>query len=192
ERPQLSFNPDYSQGFNLILPQISRLRGGAQLLSGAAILDLHEGRYGNAWTNIDTLAALVAKGSTEALLISEMIRIAIGNFAITATWEALQAPELNEHQMKQVQKTWESVDVMAQAWLALGMERPMFTGALAEAREGYGVILGRGTPVNPAGSGLAELAQLSKDVLGNPSEGLKAMIHRYPAYWHWKFWESYE
>ncbi|HWX20368.1 MAG TPA: hypothetical protein VN578_10760 [Candidatus Binatia bacterium] len=42
------------------------------------------------------------------------------------------------------------------------------------------------------GSALSELAELGKGVLENPRAGLKAIVYRYPGYWAWKWWQSYD
>src|SRR5439155_16469605 len=41
-------------------------------------------------------------------------------------------------------------------------------------------------------SGLDELVELGKDVLEDPSKGLKELLRRYPGYWGWKWWWSYD
>jgi hypothetical protein len=36
------------------------------------------------------------------------------------------------------------------------------------------------------------LADLSKKLLEDPGEGIKALAHRYPGFWIWKTWQSYD
>src|SRR5208337_616486 len=76
--PTLAFDLDYRQGPALLLPHLARLKGVAQWLGAEAMLDLHEGRSANAWTNLVALTALVRDYKDEPLLISELVRIAIG------------------------------------------------------------------------------------------------------------------
>jgi hypothetical protein len=38
----------------------------------------------------------------------------------------------------------------------------------------------------------ASLAQLGQELLDNPKSGLRNFAHRYPGYWGWKCWQSYD
>ena len=71
----------------------------------------------------------------EPLLISALVRIAIGAIAVAPTWEAVQSSEGEDPQLKEVQTTWESVDFLAQAESALAMERPVMKRYFAKARD---------------------------------------------------------
>ena len=53
------------------------IRIAAQWLSGAAIVDLHEGHLESALENIEALAALAQLHREESLLVSQMIRVAV-------------------------------------------------------------------------------------------------------------------
>jgi hypothetical protein len=192
EQPALCFNLDYSQGFALLLPHLARLKSGAQLLAVAAVMDLHEGRVANAWTNLEVLAALMAKDKDEAVMISTLVRCAVGAIAISATWEGLQSPAIPDAQLKRVQEIYESAELASQAELALEMERVTWTKTFADARESYSVVQSGGFTPSASTSGLSELADLGKKLLEDPGEGIKALAHRYPGYWIWKNWQSYD
>lgn len=192
QAPVLSFDLDYHQGFNLLLPHLSQLKTISQWLSADAILCLHEGRVTNAWDDLLALAQLAERDKDEPVLISLLVRIAMGSIAINATWEALQAPAGPEEQLQQVQATWESVDLLTQAEAAFAMSRAVEESGLAAWRESYPNLQGGPFATGGGGSGLAELAQLSKDVLNDPKEGIKALAQRYPGYWCWRYWQSYD
>ena len=192
EDPVIAFDLNYSQGFNLAVSHLMCVKRVSQWLSAAAILDLHEGRSSNAWENLQALIALVEKNKTEPLMISELVRIALGQIALNATWEALQCSDWRDEQLGELQKMWASVDLLTQAESVLAMERAMGEKVFAEGRQSYAVITSGSFSAGAKGSGLAELTQMGKDVLDDPKEGLRALARRYPGYWAWRCWQSYE
>jgi len=171
---------------------LSRLKSTAQFLSAATSLDLHENRFAAGCANLEALSRMVARFKNEPLIISELVRLAIGNIALNTAWEALQSPQWQERQLQELQATWESIDYFSQAESALSMERAMVTKTFDAARESYAAIGSGAFPGTAANSSLAELAQLGKEVLDNPKEGLSNMARRYPGYWGWKLWQSYD
>ncbi len=191
EKPAIAFNLDYSQGFHVLLPHLPQLKGAAQLLSAATMLELHKGGVTNAVWNLRALTALAARYQDEPLMISSLVRIAIAAIAMSAAWETLQSPDLTDEQLAALQADWEGVDVLPQFEAALAMERAMTGPAFAECRKSPRAVLAMTRP-GGASSGLAELAELGKAVLDHPGEGLKEIARRYPGYWAWKGWWSYE
>ena len=182
----------YGQGFALLMPHLTRLKGLAQWLSAATILELHEGRAGNAWGNLKALTALVDRDKGEALMISELVRIAIGSIAVTTAWEALQLRDWREADLRELQTAWESVEFVAQAETAISMERAMGEKSFEAGRQSFSVITGGGLTSGGTSSGLAELTQMAQEVMDNPRAGFQNIVHRYPGYWGWKWWGSYE
>src|SRR5437867_882644 len=191
EGNSLGFNLSYEQGFSLMLPQLTRLKGAAQWLSAVAVLELHEGRTSNAWQTIGALTALVERNKNESLMICELVRIAISSIAVATTWEALQANGWRDQELKELQGAWASVDFLSQTEAALAMERAMGEKTFEVGRGSYAMI-SAGFSGASAASSLAELKQLGQDVIDNPKEGLRNMARRYPGYWHWKWWQSYD
>jgi len=124
-------------------------------------------------------------------MISELVRIAIGQFAINSTWEALQSPDLSDAQLRELQSAWESVDFAEQTEAVLAMERVSDTLTFSHWRESYPSPSELGL-ADSSKSGLAELRELGQNVLEDPKEGAKALWHRYPGYWTWKWWQSYD
>ncbi len=192
EAPVLSFDLDYQQGYELLLPHLVRLKSVALWLSAAAMLDLHEGQTTNAWENLVAMSALVQRYQEEPIAISELVRIAMGAITVNAAWEALQSPAGTEEQLEWVQTSWESMDLMTQAESVLAMARAVDGTGFAAWRKSYPALAASGLGGGTAGSGLAELAQLGKDVIDDPKQGLKALVTRYPGYWAWKGWQSYD
>src|SRR5882672_528251 len=116
---------NYRLGFNVLLGHLTRLKSTAQFLSAATLLDLHEDRFAEAWENLLALNRIVARFKDEPLMISELVRLALGNIALNTSWEALQSTQWQDRQLQELQVIWESVDYFAQAELALSMERAM-------------------------------------------------------------------
>src|ERR1043166_3932837 len=163
EKPSLAFDLDYRAGIHLALSHLPQVKQVAQWLGAAAILDLHEGRMNDAGQNLLALAALVERNKDEPLMISELVRAAIAAMAVAPTWEAL-----------------------------LEMERATGEQLFHEARESYSVLASGGYWTRPNSSGLSELAQMGKETLSDPFQGLSDIARRYPGYWSWKCWQSYE
>jgi len=184
-----AFDVDYSAGAQVLLPHLSRLKSVAQWLSLAAMVDLHQDRLTNACENLDALALAAAEYKGDALLISQLVRIAMSAIALSATWEGLQSPGWNEEQLRRLQARWESIDFVRQGTSALAVERTFGERAFEAGRRSYNAI---STSFGAsATSGLSQLAQMGKDVMENPADGIKNILHRYPGYWGWKYWQSY-
>jgi hypothetical protein len=194
-KPTLVFNLDYSQGFHMTFAPLAQIKGAAQWLSAATALELHEGRVTNALDNLSAMTALVSHYKDEPLMISSLVRIAIAAITVNTVWEALQSSHLTEEQLARLQADWEAVDFLTQAEAALAMERAMSEKYLADLRASPRSLLAAMNPmgggVSP-GSGLDELMELGKGVLDDPRQGLKELLHRYPGYWGWKWWWSYD
>ena len=189
--PTLAFDLDYNQGAGLLLGHLAMLKSISQWLEVACVLDLHEGRTTNAFENLAALVVLGSKQGHEPLLIAELVRIAISAIGVATTWEVLQSSDWSEDQLKTLQTSWEEIDWLSQAESALAMERASLAKAYAQARASAAVaqsmFMGAG-----ARSSLSELAELGKEVLQHPQAGLRSFMRQYPAYWAWRWWQSYD
>lgn len=123
DRPKLDFELDYRKEFSLLLPQLEGLKRSAQLLSAAAVLDLHEGNAGGASTNICILLALVHADEAEPILISHLVRIAMVAIAENPTWELLQATNTTDAQLAFLQKNWEQLEFFDSAEKTFELDR---------------------------------------------------------------------
>jgi hypothetical protein len=132
--PSLDFHLDYHAGFSLLLPHLSRLKQAAQRLSAAASYELHLGETEAAITNIGTMLAIVKGMHDEPLVISQLVRIAIANIAIAATWELLQSPGTTDAQLAEVQREWAELEFSRAAENALVMERAMMQELVRKMR----------------------------------------------------------
>jgi len=120
---EFSFNLDYKQGFNLLLPHLAKIKGVAQRLSAATLCDLHNGKFSEAAANLGALLRLPEVVRDEPLVISQLVRIAIAAIAIGPTWEALQSESWTDEQLARFHKGWESLEFLQAMERAIEMER---------------------------------------------------------------------
>ena len=92
---------------NFYLAQSKRA---AQRLEAAALCDLHQGDTASAVKNLRAMLALVKAMRDERLVISELVRIAIAQIALTANWEILQSPNMTDEQLAELQRDWMGLD----------------------------------------------------------------------------------
>ncbi len=135
EKPAFDFQIKYEQGFdglnftNLYLAESKRA---AQRLESAALSDLHRGDTASVVGNLRAMLALVKAMRDERLVISELVRIAIANIALTVNWEVLQSTNLTDGQLAELQRDWMSLDFIRGDENAMAMER--VTGRITSAK----------------------------------------------------------
>jgi hypothetical protein len=191
--PVLAFDLDYAQGPAVPLDHLPSLKGIAQWLSAAAIFDLHEGHGDHAWTNMVALNALSKNYRGEPVLISDLVRISIAAIAANTAWEALQTTNADDNLLGNIQSSWEGMDFLAEAEAVVAMDRALGRIGFAHARDSYdGFSAGGWSMGGSTNSRLSELRQLGEDTLEDPKEGIKNLLRRYPKYWYWSYWQSYE
>ncbi len=79
------------------------------MLYNAVIADLHSDNLDAAIANLHALTGLAQMNRNEIVLGTQMIRIAIAEAGLGATWEALQAPGWDEPRLASLQHDWEQV-----------------------------------------------------------------------------------
>ncbi len=125
KKPGFDANRNYRFGFNLLLPHLVEFKRLAQVLSGAALLELRQGKASAASEDLEAMLALSRGQKDERLVISQLVRIAIGPIAVGATWQALQTPGWNDDQLARLQAGWQSLEFLGAMAHALEMERTM-------------------------------------------------------------------
>lgn len=178
-KPDFDFQINYYAGFtnftttNLFLIES---KSAALKLSRAVVYDLHSGDTASAVQNIRVLLAITQALRDERLDISELVRIAMASIAVSANWELLQATNLTDGQLAELQKGWENLDFIQSAEDAMAMERAMGEITLAQHRksdselEGY---LDMGPPGLPSDETFWDRAK------------------RKPELFMWRYWWSY-
>lgn len=135
DRPILDFHLDYGQGFTLLLPHLAPLKRCAQHLSIGTICDLQRGDTVSATVKIRAIMAIAKGMENERLIISQLVRIAIANIAMAATWELLQSPNATDAQLSLLQGEWTKADFLQGCENAVMMERAMCEAATARMHQ---------------------------------------------------------
>jgi hypothetical protein len=152
DRPVIDFHLDYGQGFTLLLPHLAPLKRCAQHLSIGAICDLQRGDTVSAVIKIRAILAIAKGMENERLIISQLVRIAIANIAVAATWELLQSPNATDDQLGLLQSEWTKADFLQGCENAVTMERAMCEAATARMHQSsdefrnYATMFSRNTP----------------------------------------------
>lgn len=135
DRPALDFHLDYGQGFTLLLPHLGPLKRCAQHLSISAICDLQRGDAAAAAVKIRSMLAITTAMEDERLIISQLVRLAIVNIAVSATWELLQYPKVTDEQLAELQREWTAAEFLCGGENALLMQRALSEAAAARMRQ---------------------------------------------------------
>lgn len=135
EKPNFDFQIKYEQGvadLNFTNFYLAQSKRAAQRLSSAVFCDLHRGDTASAVKNLRAMLALVKAMRDERLVISELVRIAIAQIALSVNWEILQSPNLTDEQLAELQNDWKSLDFIRGDENALAMEHE--TGEISLAK----------------------------------------------------------
>ena len=92
-------------------------------MEAAVLCDLHQGDTASAVKNLRAMLALVKAMRDERLVISELVRIAIAQIALTVNWEILQSPNMTDEQLAEMQRGWMGLDFIHGYKNAVAMER---------------------------------------------------------------------
>lgn len=114
------------------------IRGAAQWLAAAAIMELHQENLEEALKTIEALAALARLHRQDGTLVSQMIRVAVAGLGLNVTWEALQAPGWTEAQLQRLQNAWTELDLIAGVEQGFTGERAGGEDFFAAMHEGRG------------------------------------------------------
>jgi hypothetical protein len=162
--PDLDFHLDYNMGPTLMLPHLSPLKRSAQILSAAALADLHKGDAASAAQHVRAMLAVAQGLRDEPLVISQLVRIAIAQIAVSATWELLQSPTVSEAGLKQIQADFAQQDFVGGMQRSFEMERAMGGMTIRHFRERggiydvYGSLMG-GPGAAPASTNMADVIE---------------------------------
>jgi hypothetical protein len=190
ERPEMVFNLDYTKGFNLLLPHLAKHKAASVALVNAALVGLHNEQRAAALTNLLAAVRLV-RLNEEPLLISQLVRAAIGYITVAGAWEALQASGWQDGQLRALQSEWEAWD-MKRGWLAaMHMERALGSDAFAQCRgnpEMMWMLDSLGLGAMPSSH---TRSSFFDDLVNNPKQaGERAIVFGITL--GWTLWFSYE
>lgn len=123
---------DYANGFTMLLPHLAGLKGSSQTLRRGMLIALHEHQPDEALQDLLALKTLTDIQRNEPLIISQLVRVAVGEISLGAVWQALQADGWTDAQLAALQRTWQEPHFLLGMSRAVEMERVMtgeyFTG----------------------------------------------------------------
>lgn len=119
----LDFNLQYNQRFEMRLTHLGQEKKAAQRLTSSAMAALRSGDSALAVTNISAMLALVNGTREERTAISQLVRIAVAQITIAASWELLQSPATTDEELFSLQKNWSQLDFIHAAESVLPLER---------------------------------------------------------------------
>ena len=120
------FQLDYSAGFSgLPFAHLSRMKAPASWLRAASLSALYQTNFAEARDQLVALAKLSQVITNEALLISQLVRIAIFQIGVAAVWEALQADGWNDADLAAIQNAYGDFAAVGSMERAMEMERAL-------------------------------------------------------------------
>jgi len=107
------------------LNHLARMKSLSQVLSAAALHDLHQHQTEEAFRKLQGLLAVPNVLKDEPTVISQLVRIAMMHMAVGSTWQALQCEGWSDFQLAALQDAWGAYDFLRGMDKAFAMERAM-------------------------------------------------------------------
>ncbi len=123
ERPECRFPLRYSDGFSMLLPQLSHLKRMSLMLRLRSVALLAEGRTDEALQDALLGFRLGDAIADEPILISSLVRVAIDALMLQPVWEGCQDHRWNEAQLVALQGSLRRRDYLAEIRRSLDGER---------------------------------------------------------------------
>lgn len=125
---------DYTQPSNLQFPHLPPLKNLSQVLRLATVMALLEGKPAEALENLLASRALVDSLLHEGVLVSQLVRMSLGQVALGDVWQALEADDWTDVQLAALQTAWQEPSFLAGTVDALRMERAAYLAQHAHGR----------------------------------------------------------
>jgi len=109
----------------------------AKYFAAEAILDLRDGRTNEAMRDLLRCVATSKIYDSEPFMISQMVRYAAIAIAVLPCWECLQLKGWTDAQLAELQRQWESIDLLEEAAKSLAMERAREPMSFDEMRSSW-------------------------------------------------------
>lgn len=123
DRPVLDNQIDYAQGPKMALPHLLTAKSLTRWFGPECLLALHENRLPDSLDPLIAEIRLPRFLERDGILISELVRIALGAIARVDTWEALQAAGWTDDQLARIQTAWSEQRFLANFTRSLEGER---------------------------------------------------------------------
>lgn len=134
EKPKFGVQIAYEQGGSLTNLNLPHLKEASARLHTAALLDLRLGDTASATQNLRSVLAIVKAMRDERLAICQLVRIAIAQNAIAATWEFVQSPKVTQAQLAALQNDWQSIEFIPELETTFEAERFTMIASLKKWR----------------------------------------------------------
>ncbi|MEO7298093.1 MAG: hypothetical protein ABI042_05895 [Verrucomicrobiota bacterium] len=108
KKPVLNSELDYSQGYNLLITNLSSCKKLVICFGAGCQLALYEGKNREALDRLLSQIRLPHLVESDRLAISELVRFALASIIKNTTWEALQAEGWNDEDLRKMQEAWET------------------------------------------------------------------------------------
>ncbi len=122
-KPVLNNRLDLAEGSNLQFSHLLSARNLTRWLGSACQFALHHGRTADATKYLSSELNSLRLLAEDGVVISELVRIAMGAIARTDTWEALQSDDWADADLAAIQHVWETQYFMASMATNLEGER---------------------------------------------------------------------
>ena len=124
QQPIFDFKLNYSDGFGKMkFSSLAPAKKTAQRLAASAANNLRHGDTDAATKDIQAILAVDHGISHDRTLISELVRIAIAQIAVSANWEFLQSTAVKDEQLATLQQSWTDLEFIQTFENAMNMER---------------------------------------------------------------------
>ena len=123
DSPVLDNQLDYSQGPKLRFSHLISAKSLASWFGASCELALHENRLPDGLDNLIAEVQLPRLLERDRMVISELVRVALGAIARVDTWEALQAEGWTDAQLVRLEQAWQAQRFIANFSRSLQGER---------------------------------------------------------------------
>ena len=128
--------PDYERGFEMRVGLSQEIRTVAEELSTAVLLNLHRGEKEEALRNLRAAIAIERIFTNEPSMFFQTSRSRNLHECFALCWEALQFSRWTDEELGQLQRDWESVNLLKQMEPSIGMERACVEQVIGNIHEG--------------------------------------------------------
>ncbi|OHB79702.1 MAG: hypothetical protein A2Z25_03115 [Planctomycetes bacterium RBG_16_55_9] len=125
-RRSCRFDRDYNAGVNILIPDLSILRGLSCILGAKACLEAQAGRLDEAWNMARTQLRLADATLNEPILIGQVVRIALIRFSLRTMREICEIAPPNEQQYRSLREDLAGLDDVGPLVRSIDGERLLF------------------------------------------------------------------
>ncbi|MDB6125004.1 MAG: hypothetical protein JWQ71_3997 [Pedosphaera sp.] len=125
QRPSARFPINYEDTFGALLPHLAKLKQTSQYLELLAEAELEAGHSLQAAEYLDLTFYLTESIKSESTLVSQLVRLAMFDIALSSIWGGMADHRWTEAQLHHFQEKMESMDFLADFRMGIAAERAM-------------------------------------------------------------------